>query len=304
MKQIIILVGPPGSGKSTLAKEYEAKGYIRVSQDDQGKLNHMSVFGSAIFANRDIVVDRMNFDKKQREKYFTPAKLAGYKTKIIVLHQPQAVCLERMLKREGHPTITDEKGARSALHTFFTKYERSTQDEADEVEFVYPEGDKPLCTLIDLDGTLCNIEHRLHFVQGPGKKDWKNFMYNIPGDSVNEWCRQIIKAFRYGNQCGAQIIYCSGRGSEYRGQTKDWLRENNLLSDCYENDAWGRPVHEHLYMRERRDHRADTTIKEIILDFEILTRFTPLFAVDDRPNVCRMWRSRGITCLQCNDVEF
>lgn len=307
MKQLIILCGPPGSGKSTLAKEYEINPsledqYIRISQDDQGKAGHLQLFNAILNVDGNIIVDRMGFNKQQRKQYLELAKQAGYTTKIIVLHENQATCLERMLKREGHPTIQDEKSARSALHTFFTKYERPEPGEADEIEFRYPEGEKPSVVLCDLDGTLCNIDHRLHFVRGEGKKDWKNFMYNIPGDSVNEWCRTILSLLfndYAGPHQGSQVVYCSGRGSEYRGQTKEWLNENNLLIYCNDHDG-----NTHLYMRERGDHRTDYIVKEIILDFEILTRFTPLFAIDDRTQVVQMWRRRGITCLQCAEGDF
>src|SRR5690606_20807845 len=120
------LVGPPGSGKSTLAKEYEARMYRRISQDDQGKNGHMEEFNNVIIANRDIVIDRMNFNKQQRQKFTNSmAVLVGYNVKIIVLHENYDTCLKRMLKRienEGHPTIKNEENARAALHTFFSKY--------------------------------------------------------------------------------------------------------------------------------------------------------------------------------------
>lgn len=312
MKILTILVGPPGSGKTTYRNAMLRNDPTLkfVSQDEMGKVGHWEQFQNSVVYGESLVVDRMNFDTKQRAKYLVAAKAFGYHTKIIVLHENQATCLERMLARKGHETIQDEKSARSALHTFFSKYERPQPGEADEIQFNYPEGEKPSAVICDLDGTLCNIDHRLHFVRGEGKKDWKNFMYNIPGDSINDWCAKLLWALHLGS-FSPQIVYCSGRGGEYRGHTKQWLVDNNLFSLCENKGNLALWVNErivgpapHLYMRERGDSRPDTQIKENILDFEILTRFTPLFAVDDRPSVCRMWRSRGITCLQCNDKEF
>lgn len=302
MKQLILLAGPPGSGKSTYCENNDYIDYFRISQDDQGKEGHMRYFLQLIAEGSDIIVDRMNFNKEQRSRYLSVAKANGYATKIVVLHESSATCLKRMAERKGHPTIQDDKSAKAALHTFMSKYERPTADEADEIEFVYPKGDKPYCIGVDLDGTLCNIEHRLHFVRGEGKKDWKSFLGNISGDSVNPWCESLINAYKHGSL--AQIVYCSGRGSEYRDVTKNWLKENYLFWQCNEFDRIGTPIHENLYMRERGDHRADTVVKEILLDFEILTRFEPIFFVDDRPSVCRMWRSRGFKCLQIQEKEF
>jgi hypothetical protein len=45
-------------------------------------------------------------------------------------------------------------------------------------------------------------------------------------------------------------------------------------------------------------------VKENILDFELLTRFNILFAIDDRQQVVDMWRRRGITALQCAKGDF
>lgn len=304
MKELILLVGPAGSGKTTYRKAAQRNdpGLRVVNQDSQGKDGHWNEFQLGLLNGENIIIDRMNFNRQQRSRFLDEAKLHDYTTKIVVLHENQKTCLERMLKRQGHETIKDEKNARAALHTFFTKYERPTADEADEVVFVYPEGEKPSAVLCDLDGTLCNIDHRLHFVQGEGRKDWKNFLYNIPGDSVNEWCRTILSGLVNHPYNDTQIVYCSGRGSEYRGQTKEWLIEHNCWNYCVDTTTDDRGSH--LYMRERGDHRTDYIVKEIILDFEILTRFKPLFAIDDRKQVVDMWRRRGIVCLQCAEGDF
>ncbi len=290
--QLVLMVGPCGSGKSTYAKT-NYPNHIYINQDSQGKEAHMRYFLQAIADGQNVIVDRMNFDKLQRNKYLDPAKNNLYETTIIVLHESSKTCLDRMLVRQGHETIQDEKSARSALQTFMSKYERVQDSEANSVIRVYPSNEKPEAIIVDLDGTLCNIDHRLHFVKGEGKKDWKNFMYNIPGDSVNEWCLSLVNAFKRDGK--TELVFCSGRSSNNKKETVEWLIEN---TGYYPVDDFN------LYMRDRNDHRADTIIKEIILDFEILTRFKPIFAVDDRPSVCRMWRSRDIVCLQCNEKEF
>ncbi len=62
MKEIILLVGPAGSGKSTYAKQFE-KSHIIISQDSMGKEGHLSFFKEALSANKDIIIDRMSFNK-------------------------------------------------------------------------------------------------------------------------------------------------------------------------------------------------------------------------------------------------
>lgn len=294
MPKLVLLVGPPGSGKSTLAQEYIQQGYIRISQDDQGKEGHLNAFYTAIKHCDNIIIDRMNFDKKQRERYIQNEALKGhlYKTKIVVLHENKDTCIKRGLKRldsGDHPTILNEQDLRRAIGFFFSHYERPTLDEADEVEYRYPQLTLQSKAIIcDIDGTAANIDHRLHFVR-EGKKDWKNFMLpqNVEQDKPNEWCRQLVNNMRQRNL----IIMCSGRPDTLRDTTKVWLHQNLVWFD-------------ELFMRPRDDHRQDAIVKEIILDFEILTRYHVFFAIDDRKQVVDMWRSRGITTLACAEGDF
>lgn len=320
MKTLRILVGPPGSGKSTFAQDMiENDGDIgamvtRISQDDQGRKGHMDAFERAIKNGDNIIVDRMNFSKEQRNRYLIPAKKAGYRTEIIVFHVPYATCLERCMKREKHPTINGsvawkgvgtgtrsqetndmilkqveiekKKQAQSALHTFFTKYERVGDLEADSVKRLGWENKNGWAIICDLDGTLCNIDHRLHHVKGD-KKNWKDFFAEMDKDKVNDWCAETLHSM--GDFY--QIVLCSGRPEDYKDKTVKWLEENGV--------EWNS-----LLMRQRNDFRQDDIVKEIILEFEIKPRWDILMAIDDRQQVVEMWRKHGITCLQCAKGDF
>ena len=305
MPSITILVGPPGSGKSTYSHNRiyndgdHGAATVRVSQDDQGKTGHMTVFERALHNGQDIIIDRMGFSKEQRNRYLIPAKKAGYETMIVVFHVPMQVCLDRCNSREGHPTITDSKIASKAVNFFFSTYERVSDDEADVVKrFGWDAEYRPMAIVCDLDGTLCEVEHRRHFVRPPEgqKKNWPAFFAGIKDDTVNKACKLLLIGM---SKAHYQIVYCSGRGENERKATVEWLETNKLDIFAFS------PIQKvPLYMRNRQDSRRDDIVKEIILDFEILTRYKPVFMIDDRDQVVAMWRKRGFTCLQINYGDF
>lgn len=290
--KLTLLVGPPGSGKSThcqeMQKNHNEAQIFRINQDEQGKDQHFYNFQAGIEDKDHIVVDRMNFNKKQRDRYLKPAKEAGYETEIVVLHENKETCLKRCLDRinnEGHPTVKTEEDAHKALNFFFTHYERVQDNEADIVTRIWPDvKNLAPCIVSDIDNTLSDSNHRQVLLDNNGgKKNWKGFFDAMDKDPVNEWCQDILRTMRPGNI----IVLCSGRPDNYRTITKTWLEDNKVHYD-------------HLFMRSRSDSRPDTVVKELILEFEIKTRFKNVkFWLDDRKCVIDKIREHGIMVLDC-----
>lgn len=291
--KLILLVGPPGSGKSTLAKHYVAEGFTYVNQDAQGKGGHWLEFMAALASRQNIVVDRMNFNKQQRDKFLNYTINTDYTTEIHVIHESYETCLTRCDQRKNHETIRTPEDAKKALDFFFKNYERVEDNEAVKVVRHYSYGDKPYAIICDLDGTLCTIDHRLHYVRQDDrrKNNWKAFSEGIKDDKLNEWCAILLQTFYGHTTASVDIILCSGRGEESRNATKEWLSRHDVS-------------YNKLLMRRAGDYRKDSIVKEILLDFEILTRYTPYLVIDDRKQVVDMWRRRGLVCLQCAEGDF
>lgn len=294
MKELVVLVGPPGSGKSTKAIELEKQNYTRINQDDMGKDGHIQAFQLALMSSDNIVIDRMNFNKDQRSKYVVSAKKLGFKTKALEFHVAEETCIKRCNERKNHPTIKDEETAKRAIGMFFSKYEEATKEEGfDEIEIIRDNADgrKKQALIIDIDGTMANINHRLHYVRDV-KKDWGKFFSEVKGDSVNRWCAEILERFRNDDVYKHHdILFVSGRPDSTMKDTKEWLKDNNIGYDK-------------LFMRKRDDYRKDNTIKEIIYNFNIKPYYDVLFVVDDREQVVQMWRSKGLVVLQCDEGKF
>lgn len=152
--------------------------------------------------------------------------------------------------------------------------------------------EKQTAIIVDLDGTLCNADHRRHFVETKGNKDWKSFYESLVCDEPNAWCVEIIEAMRHR---GHQIIFVTGRPADYLPHTIDWL-EKNLKMVALSNYL--------IYTRESGDYRKDNVVKTEIYNGYIAPKFNVLFCLDDRKQVVDAWRELGLTCLQCAEGDF
>jgi FMN phosphatase YigB (HAD superfamily) len=141
--------------------------------------------------------------------------------------------------------------------------------------------------LVDLDGTLADVEHRVHHVQKE-KKNWKAFNEGMVHDELNHWCADLIKAMQ-GE--GYKTIFITGRSEPWRGATEEWLKKHSISFD-------------HLYMRPSKDRREDFEVKKEIYLNEIKDDYQVVFVVEDRASVVKMWREVGLVCLQCDWGDF
>lgn len=134
---LIVLVGLPGSGKSTFCKQSEYKSYVRINQDEQGKLAHRHMFDEALEQRRHIIVDRCNFNVDQRSRYLKPAQEAGYYTIIVWLQRNAETCIERIKSRTEHPNLSagNEK-IESVVNMFDGMFVAPKDNESNEIWYL------------------------------------------------------------------------------------------------------------------------------------------------------------------------
>lgn len=130
----------------------------------------------------------------------------------------------------------------------------------------------------DIDGTLADLSHRVHFWR-ESPKNWNMFKSEMVNDTPIE---QICKIARMMHTEGHTVILCSGRSEDTRGWTEQWMHKHFILYDK-------------LYMRAEKDYRGDDIIKLELLN-RIVVDFgrKPDIVFDDRPRVVKMWRENGV----------
>ena len=178
--------------------------------------------------------------------------------------------------------------------------------------------------IFDLDGTLADCGHRLHFVENPYSIDGEspdcncsepNREFSCPFDDWSAW-RPDWKAFYeacdkdkpisptcelYSHYfcAGHEIEIWSGRCESTRNKTIDWILEN-VLTWIYPKE-YEQPIEDIiLKMRPIGDNTPDYQLKERWLDEALAEGKTIDFVFDDRPKVVRMWRRRGIFVFNCS----
>lgn len=167
------------------------------------------------------------------------------------------------------------------------------------------------CYIFDLDGTVCDIEHRLHFIKAPitplpgnpdaqvtiapigWRPDWDSFYAACVGDKpIVAICRLLTHLARV-----APVVFVSGRSDAVRSQTVRWLADHVLPTSVLVDGI-------KLYMRKDGDHRPDHEVKSEMLDMLLADGYEPIIAFEGRKQVVEMWRSRGIVCAQVAEGNF
>jgi phosphoglycolate phosphatase-like HAD superfamily hydrolase len=135
---------------------------------------------------------------------------------------------------------------------------------------------KPTAYIFDVDGTLANVDPYLHLIRG-SNRDYDAFheasIDALPNIEVVEMLNNAVS-----DQCA--ILVVTSRKEKYRGLTSMWLAKNNIRSNG-------------LFMRADNDNRPDYEAKKDMLD-KISKLWDVVHAVDDNPNVIKLWEDHSI----------
>jgi hypothetical protein len=138
--------------------------------------------------------------------------------------------------------------------------------------------------IFDLDGTLADIDHRLHHVKD-GNKNWDAFYKACPDDGPKD---SIIELARMCDDAGHTIVISSGRSENVRAETEAWLAKHKV-------------PYSRLFMRPNSCYILDQILKKAWLDEGLFgPKENILFVVEDRDSMVQMWRKQGMTVLQCD----
>jgi hypothetical protein len=145
--------------------------------------------------------------------------------------------------------------------------------------------------IFDIDGTIADCSHRLHFIAGP-EKDWDSFksheaiMADKPIGPVIEVFTRLAEYH--------DITFITGRDESQRYSTELWLEYNLgvLALGCL------------LGMRENGDRRKSHVTKEENLLKLRLAGVNPVVAFEDRKADADMWRRNGLICCHVAEGNF
>jgi len=142
--------------------------------------------------------------------------------------------------------------------------------------------------IVDLDGTLCNIDHRIHLLTARNSVEWHNFEDGCINDKLNVWAANMIEFYTI---AGHVILLITGRTEKVRQLTEDWLERNGI-------------VYDELHMRPDGENMSDCKLKEKVYEEHIAGKYIVEFVVEDRKRVVEMWRRNDLVCLQCQEGDY
>jgi hypothetical protein len=135
-----------------------------------------------------------------------------------------------------------------------------------------------MLAVIDLDGVVADVRHRLrHVAERP--KDWASFFAAAKHDALLAEGARVVHALAEVHE----IVYLSGRPESCRDDTLGWLRKHRL-------------PHGQVLLRPGHDRRPGRLYKIDALN-HLAERREIAVLVDDDPLVCEAARAAGYDVL-------
>lgn len=146
--------------------------------------------------------------------------------------------------------------------------------------------------ICDLDGTLYNVEHRLHLLQNcRSEEDYDKFHAEHVRDKLNVGVHNILSTFSHCYYSELQIIFITGRHDKFRESTIKQL--NNAKYNM------SRPHGCDLFMKSSYEIYTPDFVRDTLkIIFEKYNKGNCLFVLDDRPATVKIYRDAGLLCLQ------
>jgi hypothetical protein len=136
--------------------------------------------------------------------------------------------------------------------------------------------------VIDLDGVLADVRHRLHFLETK-PKDWDGFFAGIPDDDVLPEGRAVVEKLAEDHE----IVYLTGRPEATRRDTEAWLERQEL-------------PRAKLIMRRAGDRRPARVTKPALLRRLAAGGRRIAVVVDDDQQVCEALEQAGWPVLRAD----
>jgi hypothetical protein len=164
--------------------------------------------------------------------------------------------------------------------------------------------------VIDIDGTLADASHRLHWIQDPAywdtsktppRPNWSEFLdearVGLDADNTVVW--KVMAAFWKSVWPNGRGIFITGRNENQRKMTRTWLQYTSRPFGLHEQVSWAP-----LYMRADGDRRPSDVVKGELLDQARADGYDPILAFEDRKTDAAMWRAKGLTCFHVAEGDY
>jgi len=289
--KMIITVGIPGCGKSKWGREQEEAGdnIVVVERDiiraqshtesgnkwdykfSKAKEKHVTKFQEAqirniLSAGLTVIVADTNLNPGTRNRITAIANEYGIEAQTEVFDVPFHKCLKWNANRPDHVPESVMIRMEQGMRKYMNKYVQTPEGREQEGHMAHS------CVIMDIDGTLADMKG----LRGP--YDWQNVHLDRPIKHVVDYARYIV------NNTFHDLIIFSGRDSECRYKTAQWLKDHGINYD-------------ELYMRPEGSTINDSILKEQMYMDHVHDIYNVDHIVDDRKQVCLMWESMGFRVM-------